>query len=57
MSTLPFRLLRGFIRWVGDMPACKSIVPAEAYKARDVSDVVPRIKAKDGDSLQREQLA
>jgi integrase len=57
MSALSFRLLRGFVRWVDDMPVYKGIVPADAYKARDVRDVVPRVKAKDGDSLQREQLA
>ncbi|WP_233827687.1 tyrosine-type recombinase/integrase [Paraburkholderia sp. ZP32-5] len=56
MSALSFRLLRGFIRWVDDTPVYKGIVPADAYKARDVRDVVPRVKAKDGDSLQREQL-
>ncbi|CAG4907005.1 tyrosine-type recombinase/integrase [Paraburkholderia saeva] len=56
MSALSFRLLRGFIRWVDDTPAYKGIVPADAYKARDVRDVIPRVKAKDGDSLQREQL-
>jgi integrase len=56
MSALSFRLLRGFIRWVDDTPAFKGIVPADAYKTRDVRDVIPRVKAKDGDSLQREQL-
>ncbi|CPH74690.1 tyrosine-type recombinase/integrase [Burkholderia pseudomallei] len=56
MSALSFRLLRGFIRWTHDSPRYKGIVPTDAYKARDVRDVVPRVKAKDGDSLQREQL-
>lgn len=56
MSALSFRLLRGFIRWTHDSPSYKGIVPTDAYKARDVRDVVPRVKAKDGDSLQREQL-
>jgi integrase len=56
MSALSFRLLRGFIRWAEDMPTYKGIAPTDAYKARDVRDVVPRVKAKDGDSLQREQL-
>jgi integrase len=56
MSALSFRLLRGFVRWVDDTPAFKGIVPADAYNARDVRDVIPRVKAKDGDSLQREQL-
>ncbi|MBO7771585.1 integrase family protein [Burkholderia pseudomallei] len=57
MSALSFRLLRGFIRWAEDRPAYKGIVPADAYKARDVKEAVPRVKAKDGDSLQREQLS
>lgn len=57
MSALSFRLLRGFIRWAAEAPAYKGVIPADAYKARDVKDAVPRVKAKDGDSLQREQLA
>lgn len=56
MSALSFRLLRGFIRWSEDRPAYRGIVSSEAYKARDVKEVVPRVKAKEGDSLQREQL-
>jgi integrase len=56
MSALSFRLLRGFIRWADDTPVYKGIVPTDAYKARDVKDAVPRVRAKDGDSLQREQL-
>ncbi|MFV8630699.1 tyrosine-type recombinase/integrase [Ralstonia pseudosolanacearum] len=57
MSALSFRLLRGFIRWAADTPTYNGLVPPDVYKARDVKDVVPRVKAKDGDSLQREQLA
>lgn len=57
MSALSFRLLRGFIRWMEDRPAYKGVVPADAYRARDVKEAVPRVKAKEGDSLQREQLA
>lgn len=56
MSALSFRLLRGFIRWAEERPVYRGIIPADAYKARDVKEVVPRVKAKDGDSLQREQL-
>ncbi|WP_035552993.1 integrase family protein [Burkholderia sp. 9120] len=56
MSALSFRLLRSFIRWAAEMPAYAGMIPADAYKSRDVRDVTPRVKAKDGDSLQREQL-
>lgn len=56
MSALSFRLLRGFIRWAEDTSAFKGILPTDAYKSRDVKDAVPRVRAKDGDSLQREQL-
>lgn len=57
MTALSFRLLRSFIRWAGDTPAYRGLIPDDAYRARDVKDAVPRVKAKDGDSLQREQLA
>lgn len=57
MSALSFRLLRSFIRWAAETPAYRGIIPSDAYKSRDVKDATPRVKAKDGDSLQREQLA
>jgi integrase len=56
MSALSFRLLRSFIRWANDTPAYSGMIPPEAYKSRDVKDATPRVKAKEGDSLQREQL-
>ncbi|EEE06988.1 tyrosine-type recombinase/integrase [Burkholderia multivorans] len=56
VSALSFRLLRGFIRWAADTPAYAEIIPADAYSSRAVKEVVPRVKAKEGDSLQREQL-
>lgn len=56
MSALSFRLLRGFIRWADDTPTYGGLVPVDAYKARGVRDVLPRVKPKHGDSLQREQL-
>lgn len=56
MSALSFRLLRSFIRWAADTPAYSGMIPADAYKSRDVKDATPRVRAKDGDSLQREQL-
>ncbi|KGS05917.1 phage integrase family protein [Burkholderia pseudomallei MSHR4462] len=56
VSALSFRLLRGFVRWAADMPAYAGIIPADAYSSRAVKEAVPRVKAKEGDSLQREQL-
>ncbi len=51
-----YRLLRAFIRWAADVPAYRGIVAADAYSARTVRDALPKSHAKDGDSLQREQL-
>jgi integrase len=56
MAALSFRLLRSFIRWASDIPTYRGTIPADAYKSRDVKDATPRVKPKDGDSLQREQL-
>lgn len=56
MAALSYRLLRAFVRWCADTPAYRGIVPDDAYKARDVKDAVPRVRPKEGDSLQREQL-
>ena len=56
MTALSFRLLRGFIRWAKDMPAYKGLIPTDSYQTRGVKDAVPRVKAKEGDCLQREQL-
>ncbi|WP_454693231.1 tyrosine-type recombinase/integrase [Achromobacter aegrifaciens] len=56
MTALSFRLLRAFIRWASDSKGYAGLTPPEAYKARDVKDALPRVKAKEGDVLQREQL-
>jgi len=56
MTALSFRLLRGFIRWTDDTPTFRGVIPADSYRSRGVKDAVPRTKAKEGDSLQREQL-
>lgn len=52
-----FRILRAFIRWAADIPAYSGIVKPEAYTSRSVRDVLPKNHTKEGDSLQREQLA
>jgi integrase len=57
MAALSYRLLRAFIRWCSDSSSYRGIVPDDAYKARSVKDALPRVRAKEGDSLQREQLA
>lgn len=51
-----YRKLRAFVRWCGERPDYRGLVPDGAYTARTVRDAVPRTKAKD-DCLQREQLA
>jgi len=51
-----YRILRAFIRWAEDQPAYQGLIPPQAYSASSVRDVVPKSRAKDGDSLQREQL-
>jgi len=51
-----YRLLRAFIRWAADYPDHRGIVAADAYSARTVRDALPKSRAKEGDSLQREQL-
>ncbi|MFZ2989142.1 tyrosine-type recombinase/integrase [Ideonella sp.] len=55
-AALSYRLLRAFVRWCADTAAYRGIVPDDAYTSRNVKDAVPRVKPKDGDSLQREQL-
>lgn len=56
MAALAYRLLRAFIRWAAEQVSYQGIVPDSAYQARDVKAAVPRVRAKDGDCLQREQL-
>lgn len=57
MAALSFRLLRAFIRWAHETPAYRGLVPENAYRTRDVREAIPRVKPKEGDVLQREQLA
>jgi integrase len=56
MAALSYRLLRAFIRWAADTPEYRGVVHDEAYKARLVKAAVPKVAAKEGDVLQREQL-
>lgn len=52
-----FRALRAFIRWTADVSEYRGLIPSDAYSARAVREVVPRSRTKEGDCLQREQLA
>ncbi|WP_034294475.1 integrase family protein [Herbaspirillum sp. RV1423] len=56
MAALSYRLLRAFVRWAAEAKAYQGIISTDVYKARDVRDAVPRVRPKDGDCLQREQL-
>lgn len=56
MVALSYRMLRAFIRWAADTPDYHGTVAADAYRSRHVREAVPRVKAKEGDCLQREQL-
>lgn len=56
-ASLSFRLLRAFLRWAAETPTYRDILPANALGSRVVRESLPQPRAKDGDSLQREQLA
>ncbi|MFT4063352.1 tyrosine-type recombinase/integrase [Paraburkholderia sp.] len=56
MTALSFRLYRGFVRWANDTDAYRGVIPDDTYQTRKVRDAVPKVEAKAGDVLQREQL-
>lgn len=56
-TALAYRLLRAFIRWTAGHPDYAAATHLDAVGARVAKDHVPRVKAKQGDSLQREMLA
>lgn len=51
-----YRLLRAFIRWAEGISQYRGLIPADAYSTQAVKEAVPKNQAKEGDSLQREQL-
>lgn len=55
-TALAYRLLRAFLRWAQEHNDYAALVAPNAVQARVVRDHVPRVKAKSGDSLQREHL-
>ena len=56
-AALAFRLLSGFINWCESQVEYAGLVPSGACKAHQVRDELPNKNTKEGDSLQREQLA
>ncbi|MDM5182007.1 integrase family protein [Massilia sp. DJPM01] len=52
-----YRKFRTFIRWCAKHPQYSAVVQADCCLADEVKEIVPANKTKDGDSLQREQLA
>jgi len=56
MAALAYRLVRAFIRWASEEPDYRGVIQSESYKARSVKSAVPKVNAKHGDCLQREQL-
>lgn len=56
-AALAYRLLRAFIRWAAGHVEYAGVVHVDAVGSRVAKDHVPRVKPKEGDSLQREQLA
>ena len=56
-AALAFRLLSVFVNWCESHSEYAGLVPAGACKAQQVRDQMPTKNTKEGDSLQREQLA
>lgn len=52
-----YRKLRTFIRWCAAHPEYMHIVHADCCLTDAVKEILPKSKTKEGDSLQREQLA
>ncbi len=52
-----YRKFRTFIRWCAKHPQYSAVVNADCCLADEVKEIVPATKTKEGDSLQREQLA
>lgn len=52
-----YRMVRAFVGWCGDQEGYSGLIPLDSVSSKKVTGVVPVSKAKDGDCLQREQLA
>jgi len=55
-AALAYRLMRAFIRWAAGMPEYQTAAHLEAVGSRVARDHLHRVKAKEGDCFQREQL-
>lgn len=51
-----FRALRTFLNWCAEHKEYGPVTHADACKSKGVRETVPKVRAKDGDCLQREQL-
>lgn len=56
-TALAFRLFRAFVRWAAVQPDYQDAAQVEVVGSRVSRDHLHRVRAKDGDCLQREQLA
>lgn len=56
-AALAFRLLSVFVNWCDSQAEYAGLVPTGACKAQQIRDEMPSKNAKEGDCLQREQLA
>jgi integrase len=56
-AALAYRLLRAFVHWAAGEKKYHEEIDLSAFSAKVAKDNVHRPKAKDGDCLQREQLA
>ena len=52
-----YRLLRSCLAWVNEQPEFKGLIKPEEIFNGSVRRIVPRMKAKEGDVLQKEQLS
>jgi integrase len=52
-----FRMFKAFVRWAEGQDKYAGIIPADCCTSSKVTGVLPSAGTKDGDSLQREQLA
>ena len=52
-----FRMLKAFVRWCEGQDKYTGVIPADCCTSPKVTGALPSNNTKDGDSLQREQLA
>ncbi|QVN12403.1 integrase family protein [Burkholderia sp. LAS2] len=52
-----YRMLKAWARWCEGQEQFSGLIPADCYSSQKVTALLPSAGTKDGDSLQREQLA